>query len=95
MALSKNGEVMGGIINYIIGKDDIQYDGNFDDYSELNLKIVTFLYKTKLKSNVFGQYPNVDRILDMNIIAVNRAYRGCGICESLVKKSKYAQFKPF
>jgi hypothetical protein len=89
MAVSQNGEVMGGIICNITGRTDIQYDGNFDKYSELNAKVVIFLYKTKLQSNVFGQYPSVDHILDMNIIAVNRPYRGNGICKSLVKKSKY------
>lgn len=92
MALSANGEIMGGIVNNVMERNDVQYDGNFDNYSELNSKVVKFLYETKLKSDVFGQYPNVDRILDMNIIAVNRAYRGHGVCESLTKKSKYIHF---
>lgn len=89
MAISQNGEVMGGIINNIMTRTDVQYDGNFNQYSELNAKVVTFLYKTKIQSNVFSQYPHVDQILDMNIIAVNRNYRGYGICKSLVNKSKY------
>jgi len=92
-AVSETGEVMGVILNSIMNMDDYiiqQYsDENFDPSSRFD-DIEVLLNKVRRDIDLFGKYPNVniDRIMELKLISVNEAYRGQGVCQALVKKSK-------
>lgn len=90
MAVSDDGEVIGAILNNIMSRDDkVQNKVEvFDESLQFN-KIVIILDKVQREADVFGQYPNANRIMDMKIITVDKANRGQGICNALVKKTRY------
>lgn len=92
MAVSQTGDIMGVILNNIMRRDDVEEEDNDDESCNENLKfkdIVELLNKIKREADVFAQYPNVDRILEIKIVTVNEAYRGQGVCKALVDKTKY------
>ncbi|XP_026816934.1 dopamine N-acetyltransferase-like [Rhopalosiphum maidis] len=60
---------------------------NNDKSSKFN-DIMVLLDKAKRDTDIFGKYPNIDRIMDLKIITVNEAYRGQGVCKALIDKSK-------
>lgn len=91
MAISEiNGEVIGAIINNIMCRKDVSQNTVevYDESLKFN-KIAIILDKVQREANVFGQYPNANRIMDMKIITVNKASRGQGICKALVNKTRY------
>lgn len=92
MAVSQTGDIMGVILNNIMRRDDVEEEDDADESCNENLKfkdIVVLLNKIKREADVFAQYPNVDRILEIKIVTVNEAYRGQGVCKALVDKTKY------
>lgn len=95
MALSQTGDVMGFIINSIMHRGDVEEEEDDNDENcNANSKfktIVTLLDKIKREANVFGQYPDVNRIMEIKIVTVNDAYRGQGVCKALVDKTKYVK----
>lgn len=95
MAVSQTGDIMGVILNNIMHRDEEEEEeDNKDDTCNHNLKfkeIVVLLDKIKKEADVFAQYPNVNRILEIKIVTVNEAYRGQGVCKALVDKTKYTK----
>ncbi|XP_025418855.1 dopamine N-acetyltransferase-like [Sipha flava] len=89
MAVSDNNEIIGVILNNIMCRDDITENEVevFDESLQFN-KILIILDKVQREANVFGQYPNANRIMDLKIITVDKAYRGQGICKALVNKTR-------
>lgn len=97
MAVSENGEVMGVILNNIMCKDhqlDQYGDENFVSNSSFD-DIEVLLYKIRQDVDLYGQYPNVDRIMELKLISVNEEYRGQGVCKALINKSKYTKYVIF
>lgn len=93
MAVSQTGDIMGVILNNIMHRDEEEEDDEDDNCND-NLKfkeIVVLLEKIKKEADVFAQYPNVNRILEIKIVTVNEAYRGQGVCKALVDKTKYTK----
>lgn len=92
MAVSQTGDIMGVILNTIMHKDDMDEEEDDDDETcNENTKfknIVALLNKIKREADVFSQYPNVNRIMEIKIVTVNEAYRGQGVCKALVDKTK-------
>lgn len=96
MAVSQTGDIMGVILNNIMRRVDVINEDDDDDSCNENSKfkdIVALLDKIKREADVFVQYPNVDRILEIKIVTVNDAYRGQGVCKALVDKTKYIKVK--
>jgi len=94
MAVSQTGDIMGVILNNIMHRDDEEEDEEDDETCNDNLKfkdIVVLLDKIKREADVFAQYKNVNRILEIKIVTVNEAYRGQGVCKALIDKTKYAK----
>ncbi|XP_022168222.1 dopamine N-acetyltransferase-like [Myzus persicae] len=91
MAVSaETGEMMGASLNTTLCRDDEikKYgDENNDKSSKFN-EIMVFLDKAEQNIDIFGKYPNIDRIMELKIITVNEAYRGQGVCKALINKSK-------
>jgi len=92
MAISaETGEMMGASLNTTLCRDnEIKKfgDENNDKSSKYN-DIMVFLDKAERDVDVFGQYPNINRIMELKIITVNEAHRGQGVCKALINKSKY------
>jgi len=94
MAVSQTGDIMGVILNNIMHRDDVEEDDEDGETCNDNLKfkdIVVLLDKIKREADVFTQYENVNRVLEIKIVTVNEAYRGQGVCKALVDKTKYAK----
>lgn len=92
MAVSKTGDIMGVILNTVMLRDDAGEEEDDDETCNKNLKfkdIVDLLDKIKREADVFAQYPNVNRILEIKIVTVNDAYRGQGVCKALIDRTKY------
>lgn len=96
MAVStETGELMGASLNNAMFRgNEIQEVGeeNNEKCSKYN-DIMGLLDKAERDTDIFGKYPNIDRIMELKIITVNEAYRGQGICKALVNKSKYIIIK--
>jgi len=57
-----------------IGEENNDKSSKFND-------IMVNLDKAERDTDVFGKYPNIDRIMELKIITVNyEAYRGQGVC---------------
>ncbi|XP_015363578.1 PREDICTED: dopamine N-acetyltransferase-like isoform X1 [Diuraphis noxia] len=91
MAVSaETGEMVGASLNTTICRDNEikQFgDENNDKSSKFN-DIMVLLDKAGRDVDVFGHYPNINRIMELKIITVNEAYRGQGVCKALINKSK-------
>lgn len=91
--MSANGDLMGVILNEIMTRDCTEYDdddghGHQDD--SVHFKMFMDLFqKVKREADVFGKYPDVDRIMHINIVAVDDAFKGRGVCTALFNKTKY------
>jgi len=98
MAVSaETGEMMGASLNTTLCRDNEikkSSDENNDKSSKYN-DIMVFLDKSERDIDVFGQYPNIDRIMELKIITVNEAYRRQGVCKALIDKSKYIKYNLF
>lgn len=91
MAVSADtGEMMGATFNSTLCRGDEikQNSGQKNDKSSPFNDIMVLLDKVEQDTDVFGQYPNIDRIMELKVITVNEAYRGQGVCKALVNKSK-------
>lgn len=97
MVVSENDEVIGAVINNIMRRNDVNNGCDSENYKESSKfsYIKTFLYKAEREVDVFSQYPNVDHIMDMKIITVDKAYRGQGVCKALIGKSKYIKVENY
>jgi len=92
MAVStETGEMMGATLNSTVcrGGKIKQYSDKNNDRSIKYNELMIFLDKAGRDTDLFRQYPNIDRIMKLEIITVNEAYRGQGVCKALVNKSKY------
>ncbi|CAI6364328.1 unnamed protein product [Macrosiphum euphorbiae] len=96
MAVSaETGEMMGVSLNTTLCRDNEikKYsDENNDKSSKFN-DIKVFLDKAEQDIDVFGQYPNIDHIMELSIITVKEAYRRQGVCKALIDKSKELALK--
>ncbi|KAE9537435.1 hypothetical protein AGLY_006458 [Aphis glycines] len=91
MAVStETGEMMGATLNSTACRGDKikQYSDKNNDRSIKYNELMIFLDKAGRDTDFFGQYQNIDRIMKLEIITVNEAYRGQGVCKALVNKSK-------
>jgi len=97
MAVSEIGEVMGVSLNNTMCKDhqlDQYGDENFVSNSRFD-DIEVLLFKIRQDIDLYGQYPNVDPIMELKLISVNEEYRGQGVCKALINKSKYIKYVIF
>ncbi|XP_050540395.1 uncharacterized protein LOC126905042 [Daktulosphaira vitifoliae] len=97
MAVSQSGDIMGVILNNIMRREDCKINGNENGDETENCSkfkdIVVLLDKIKGEANLFTRYPNVNRVMEIKIVAVNEVYRGQGVCKALVDKTKELALK--
>lgn len=90
MAVSEKGELIGVALNGKTCRDNVNKyidDDNNKECSKFN-ELKTFFEKADQEVDVFGKYPNVNCIIDLEIVAVDEAYRGRGVCKALIAKTK-------
>lgn len=92
--MSPNEDLMGVIVNDILSRDkeeqNIPSNINDDDQRDNNIKFKQFLtlfQKVGNESDVFGKFPDVNRIMEIKIVAVNEIFRGQGVCKALFEKT--------
>lgn len=93
-AVSSNGDLMGVIVNDIMIRDnynELQADDDSEDDDPTNRfnKFMNIFKKVEKESNVFGKYPEINRIISIKIVAVNDVFKGQGVCKVLFDKTKY------
>lgn len=93
MVLNNAGEIIGVCLN------GIEVKGGLKASEEVNVadeecsnpkfkKILNLLSVVSKQSDVFGQFPNCDKLMDIRIISVDDNYRGKGLAKGLVEKTK-------
>lgn len=90
MAVSENGEPIAVILNGKSCRDSAEkyiLDDSNKKSSKYN-EIMILLKKIQQEVDVYGRYPNVNRIMHIYIAAVSDAYRGRGVFKALIAKTK-------
>lgn len=96
--MSDYGDILGLCLNRTLIKennDDCDrdngeciFDNNkFVDDAKAD-RIMYLLDTLKEKTDLFGQFPNADKVLDIFIVSVDDTYRGKGICKALIDKTR-------
>ncbi|XP_046664487.1 arylalkylamine N-acetyltransferase 1-like isoform X3 [Homalodisca vitripennis] len=91
MAVSPNGNILGVCINGTLTRDEKSSENKNDEDECSNpkfrkiLKLLSTVYR---ESNVFKQFPEVDKLLDIRVVSVDDSCRGQGIAKALFDKTK-------
>jgi len=94
MAVSPNGNILGVCINGILSReqDNCEKEDSKNEADECSnpkfRKILKLLKNVYQESNVFGQFPEVDKLLDIRVASVDDACRGHGIAKALFDRTK-------
>lgn len=93
MVLNADGEIVGVCLNGIDQKNGkVSKDGAENTDEECAnpkfRKILNLLSEVSKRSNVFGQFPSAEKVLEVRILSVDDNYRGKGIAKKLIEKSK-------
>lgn len=89
--MSSNGDLMGVILNKIISRDNLDHNNSNNENQMNGIKFNKFMALFKKvgdESNVFEKYPEINRIVDINLVAVNEIFKGQGVCKALFNKAK-------
>jgi len=89
-AVTPNGDLMGVILSSIVCKKERGETNESENKTKDNTKfkdIVTLLDKVEREADVFGKYPNVNRVIDIKIVSVDESFRGQGVCKALIDKT--------
>lgn len=95
-AVSTDGDLMGVILCNIQSRDSNTSPENSDDEHRRDdvavdkyEKFMNLFGKVAREMDVFRVYPEINRVLDIEIVVVNEAFRGRGVCKTLFDKTKY------
>lgn len=81
---------MGVVLNSVTYKSDCEQNNESEETPKEKNKfsdITTLLDKVEREADVFGKYPNIDRVMDIKIISVDESFRGQGVCKALIDKT--------
>ncbi|XP_022918295.2 arylalkylamine N-acetyltransferase 1-like [Onthophagus taurus] len=86
MAITDSGKIIGVCLNGIINKNDgkeefIVKDPKFS-------KITNLLSYVDKMADVFGKYPDIDKMISVDILSVDKSWRGQGIAKKLMNKTR-------
>lgn len=87
MATSRAGDIVGICLNGVLGRDDPEEE-DFHCPNKKFAKILKLLDFVDREANVFGQFPDVQKILSLKILSVDGSWRGQGIAKALIDKSR-------
>ena len=89
MAVSSCGKVVGVVLN---GSQEPGHQEEMEKYADTCphqrfRKILQLLAAVDRGSDVFGKFPDVDKLVDVRILSVDSEMRGRGIAKALLQKS--------
>lgn len=91
MAISPTGKILGVCLNGIMRREDSMNDSNDNSKDCPNpkfKKILDLLTTVGRESDIFKQFPDVDKVIDIRIVSVDDSCRGQGIAKALLDKTK-------
>jgi GNAT superfamily N-acetyltransferase len=89
MAVSATGSVVGVVLNgtHEPGHlEEMERDADACPHPRFR-KILQLLAAVERRSDVFGKFPDVDKLVEVRILSVDSAMRGRGIAKALLEKS--------
>lgn len=92
MAISPTGKILGVCINGVMRREDPSDDTNDNSKDCPNQKfkkILDLLTTVGKESDVFKQFPEIDKVIDIRIVSVDDSCRGQGIAKALLDKTKW------
>nr|XP_018899652.1 PREDICTED: dopamine N-acetyltransferase-like isoform X1 [Bemisia tabaci] len=89
MAVSDSGEILGVCLNSISRRSSDPCSENDEECSHPKFrKILHLLTMVSKQADIFGQFPTVDTVLNVEVISVSDAARGQGIAKALFHKCR-------
>lgn len=90
VAVAPGGEVVGACLN---GCHEPSHVGQMEAEAESCpnpklKKILRFLATLERRADVFGKFPEVDKLLEIRTIAVDGAWRGRGVATALMERTR-------
>jgi len=92
IAVSETGDILGVRINNLKCREDAQNDDHIENSTggPKSNEILKLLKTIQREVDIFGQYPNVNRLLELKCVSVIDTCRNQGICKALYNKTKYS-----
>jgi len=87
MAITDSNKIIGVCLNQKLHRDDLEEEVKKCPNPKFE-KILKFLRTLDKEGNVFGQYPDVDKILNVFILSVDGSWRGKGIAKKLMDMTR-------
>uniref|UniRef100_A0A1B6EAE7 aralkylamine N-acetyltransferase n=1 Tax=Clastoptera arizonana TaxID=38151 RepID=A0A1B6EAE7_9HEMI len=92
MAVSETGKILGVCLNGILSREEQEAENENEVEPSVGnpkfKKILTLLYRVGRESNVFKQFSDVDKVIDIKIASVDTSCRGQGIAKALFDRTK-------
>lgn len=85
LARTESGEIAGISLNSVKSKNDPEGEPITDFLFGKIAKLLAFAYKD---SKVFEKYPDIDCVMSVDIISVDRKFQGHGIAKVLMDKTR-------
>jgi len=93
IAVGPNGDVVGACINGCHEPGDVQQmeaDADVCPNPKFR-KILKFLAFVDRRADVFGKFPEISKLLEINMVAVDDSWRGKGIATALLDRTRSVQ----
>ncbi|KAF2901478.1 hypothetical protein ILUMI_04703 [Ignelater luminosus] len=87
IATTTSGKIVGVCLNGILKRDDPEEELHECSNPKF-AKILKLLDKLEREGNVFGQFPDVNKVLTVKVLSVDNGWRGKGIAKELMNKTR-------
>lgn len=82
---NETGEIAGVCLNSVKSKDDVESEPEADPIFGKICRLLGFVYE---EAKVFEKFPDIDKVLSVDIISVGRNFQGQGIAKILMDKTR-------
>lgn len=95
VAVGPNGDVVGACLNRCHKPEDVQQmEAEADICPNPKFrKILRFLAFVDRRSDVFGKFPDISKVLEIHIVAVDVNWRGKGVATALMDRTRSVQLR--
>lgn len=90
MAVSESGKIIGVCLNGCMKREDPEEEE--DCPNPKFAKILKLLGTVDKQADVFGQFPDVDKVMIVKILSVDGSWRGRGIAKELMDRTRLVIF---
>lgn len=88
IAVTPSDKIVGVCLNGILKRDEPEEE-SLECPNPKFAKILKLLYKIDKEGDVFGQFPDVNKVLTVKVLSVASGWRGKGIAKELMNKTRY------